>query len=144
MNLVRSIACIAALLAAVVGGIGLAAAPAVAAPNNPYAGSWAGTFQAVGGDATGTVEWEISASGAIKGSFFNTVFEVGGTMTGHIDKDGTIHLNPNIYGAGPGGKGQNGEHYAGTAYIDENGDLVAPTTGTWHGAGTVVATLSPV
>jgi hypothetical protein len=133
-----------AVAAATVAAFTLNAPSASATANNPYAGEWCGTFAVVDppdSDDEGDVQLSISPSGAIKGTFYNTNQDVGGTMTGHIDNDGTIHLNPNIYGTGPGGKGGNGEHHTGQAYIDENGVLVAPTTGTWHGAYSVTAVL---
>jgi hypothetical protein len=132
--------------AATVVALALGSSPAQATADNPYAGEWCGTFELVGDEdpaVQGTVELSISAAGQITGSFFNTTLEVGGTMHGHIDNDGTLNLNPNLYGTGPGGKGQNGEHHAGQAYIDGDGNLVAPTTGVWHGGYSVVAVLAP-
>src|SRR5262245_32014799 len=141
MKLMRSVLTVLALVAVV---LAASSTPAQAAPSNPFAGEWAGTFYAPEFDVGGTMEWSISPSGAITGTFFNVDVGIGGTMVGHVDKNGTLHLNPNIYGPGPGGEGGNGEHHAGTATINEEGQLVAETVGVWHGGYIVIATLDPV
>jgi hypothetical protein len=118
--------------------------PAQATANNPFAGEWCGTFELVGDEdpaVVGTMEWTISPAGRISGTFLNTTLGIPGTMAGHVDSDGTLHLNPNIYGAGPGGEGGNGEHHAGTAVITEDGTLIGETTGVWHGGYSVTAIL---
>jgi hypothetical protein len=140
-----SLSCMAVAAAAVL-SYAVWPASAQATASNPFAGEWCGTFELVGDEdpaIEGTMEWTISPAGQITGTFINTTLDISGTMVGHIDNDGTINLNPNIYGPGPGGEGGNGEHHAGQAYIDEGGNLVASTTGVWHGGYSVDAVLSP-
>jgi hypothetical protein len=140
MNVRHSILSVVAVVAMI--ALAFAATPAQAAPSNPFAGEWSGNFYGPG--VEGTVDWTISPSGVITGTFYNTTLDIGGTMVGHVDKDGNLHLNPNIYGPGPGGEGGNGEHHAGTATINEDGQLVGETVGVWHGGYAVTAILDPV
>ena len=135
-----------AVAAAAALSFALWSSPAQATPDNPFAGEWCGTFELVGDEdpaIEGTIEISISAAGVIRGTFYNTTLDVPGVMRGTVRADGSIGLNPDVYGAGPGGEGGNGEHHAGTAEIDGDGNLVVSTTGVWHGGYSVVSVLQP-
>jgi hypothetical protein len=129
------LAVVAVLALSVVGGAGSAQA---APSSNPFAGSWTGTFTARDFEGVGTVHWDITSSGKLTGTFFNTTVGAGGTMVGYVEKGGTIHLIANSDGGG----GSSGEPHKGMAYLDGDGNLVANTTGVWHGGYRVSATLT--
>lgn len=114
-----------AALAAIVCGIVAAAPLAAYPPNNPFAGSWAGTFTTTAG-GFGDLTYEISATGVLNGTVVNHANGVTGTLTGHINRNGFGHavlLNPPDVTI----------PYLLSASIDDNGDLV----GTARAHGTV-------
>jgi len=134
--------CVAAAAAAAL-SFAVVSTSAQATPENQFAGEWCGTFELIGDEdpaVEGTLNLSISESGVITGDFYNTTFDVPGVMRGRIRDDGMVGLNPDVYGTGPGGEGGNGEHHAGTAYID-GGKLYIPTTAVWNGGPSVLAVL---
>lgn len=90
------------------------AAPMVAAAlDNPFEGSWSGTFLNLDSGEGGVLEWTIDANGRLRGTY---LWDSGasGTFVGVALSNGVLHV------AAPGGGGA----YTGQAHLDANGDMV--------------------
>ena len=61
-----------------------------AGPSNRFAGDWTGTFTRP--DNTGIQTFTIADNGHLTGTFYSTVFDVGGTLNGQVLADGSFHV----------------------------------------------------
>jgi hypothetical protein len=105
-------------------------------PENPFAGSWSGTWSEPG--VVGTHDWTISNAGQMTGTIYNITYDIGGALVGHVGADGNlivIFLTP---GANPS---ISGFPFQGTAEIDGDGKLVVSCTGVFFGGPLMVAIL---
>jgi hypothetical protein len=145
----RSITMIRALLSAAlalgalgaIGGWTPAVATAEAASSvSPFAGSWSGTWSAVGVELVGTYDWTISDAGRITGTVSGTSSGRSGTIVGHVDAEGNLILvryTPNDDPA----TGYGSYAFEATAEIDGDGVLVAWLRGRGSNTGSHIAIL---
>jgi hypothetical protein len=120
-------------------GLALAGAPAARADtDNPFEGSWVGTFEGSFGQ-TGTAEWTISDAGRLTGIGVNTDEGVYIEFVGHVNQNGTHHIEANDEGGG----GSSGSPFSGIQYFNEDGQLVFESTAVWDDEFTVVAVFDP-
>ena len=59
-----------------------------AAPSSPFAGDWTGTFTRP--EFTGLQAFTITDTGHLSGTFYNPVFDVGGTLNGQVRANGSF------------------------------------------------------
>ncbi len=130
--------CMALAALSAVAVLDVGSSTAEAAPSvSPFAGSWSGTYSAPG--LGGTIDWTISDTGQLTGTFYNYVYG-GGTVDGHVSAHGNLVLyfrKPDFFSSG--------WPFQGTAVIAGAGDLVATYTNPWpagQGGYTEVATLT--
>jgi len=114
-------------LAALV-ALGAVGAPVQADPQeNPFAGSWSGTWTVAEAGVDGTFDWTISDAGQLSGR----VCIIGadcGAIVGHVGEDGSLMF----VGFAPADDPLlgNGAPFQGTAAIDSDGKLVVWATRT--------------
>ena len=105
-------------------GGGFLIIPGISASNNPFAGTWIGTYT---GDDNGTFTMTIEGSGNIIGEFYSNVFEQSSSVTGYVDENGNC----------------SGETEAGstlTAVINSDGTLVGEWSNSSLGSGQITGT----
>jgi hypothetical protein len=104
--------------------LGAVGAPAQADPSeNPFAGSWSGTWSDIGFDADGTWDLTISDAGQIKGTVYYIQRDIYGAFVGHVGADGKLRFVGVAPAAVPNDK-FNGLAWNGTAVIDSDGKLL--------------------
>jgi hypothetical protein len=104
---------------------------------NPFAGSWSGTWSEPGG-VEGTHDWTISNAGRMTGTIYNITYDISGAMVGHVDEDGNLNMTFLAPGDDPS---ISGFHFRGTAVIDDVGSLVVSCTGSYSGGPVMDAIL---
>ena len=125
------------MVLAALGALGAVGAPAQAdPPENPFAGSWSGTWSEPG--VVGTHDWTISNAGRMTGTIYNVTFDIGGAMVGHVGADGNLVV---IFLAPGDDPSISGFPFEGTAVIDGVGNLVVSCTGMFSGGPLMVAIL---
>ncbi len=108
----------------VLAALGAVVAPARAdRPENPFAGSWSGTYINADGSLHGTIDLTISNGGLFKGTFHNDVYNFDGTVDGHVNVNVNAGGNLAIIFRIPP-LAYNIYSFHGTAVIDGNDNLV--------------------
>ena len=106
-------------------------------PDNPFEGSWSGTYVVSGGG--GTVEFTITGSGVLHGSAINSD-GTATTLIARVSPDGSMH-GVAIFDE----SGNAAESYSGSCWIDGGGNMVCDLTGRIQDRQfTFVGTVAPV
>jgi hypothetical protein len=128
------------LTAVAVGFAGLVGVALADPPENPFEGSWDGTYLILTNGQVGTVEFTISRTGALQGTSINEIVGVPADLVGIIDAGGWMRgvaiANRPLSGA---------QFFSGTCSIDEDGNMICELSNCFQNSCIdFVVTVAPV